>query len=303
MKPITYFIIFFIFIFSTVCFSSTKKPFKKKDPKTRVLVIDGQSVNHKHWKQYTPVLLKQLSDSELFLVDVYTSPLKGEKMDDFNPKFDDYDVIVSLYDGEAWPAKVQKSFDKYISKGGGLVVIHAADNSFPQWDAYNEMIGLGGWGGRNESNGPYVYINADGETIKDTSEGKGGHHGKKHEFQMTGRNLDHPIMRDLPQYWMHTKDELYEQLRGPAKNMDILATAFSSPDYGGSGRNEPMLIAITYGDGKIFHTALGHDRIALSCVGFMTTFVRGCQWAAGTDVTFAVPQDFPEAETPSSRVY
>jgi len=42
-----------------------------------------------------------------------------------------------------------------IQNGGGLVVIHAADNSFPNWPAYNQMIGLGGWGDRTETDGPH----------------------------------------------------------------------------------------------------------------------------------------------------
>ena len=33
------------------------------------------------------------------------------------------------------------------ARGGGFVSVHAANNSFPAWPAYNRMIGLGGWGG------------------------------------------------------------------------------------------------------------------------------------------------------------
>ena len=38
-----------------------------------------------------------------------------------------------------------------------------------------------------------------------------------------------PITQGLPTEWLHTKDELYAQLRGPAENIDVLATAYSDP--------------------------------------------------------------------------
>ena len=59
-------------------------------------------------------------------------------------------MILSNYNGLSWPTETKKSFVKYIQNGGNLVVIHAADNSFPDWKEFNEMIGLGGWAGRNE---------------------------------------------------------------------------------------------------------------------------------------------------------
>jgi hypothetical protein len=40
--------------------------------------------------------------------------------------------------------------------GGGLVCIMWQTTS-KKWEVYNKMIGLGGWGDRNEKDGPYVY--------------------------------------------------------------------------------------------------------------------------------------------------
>lgn len=276
---------------------------KKQGSKIKVLLIDGQSINHKHWKEWTPVLLKQLDESGLFQIDIATSPLKGESLDKFNPKFKEYDVVISLYDGDNWSTRTQRNLEKYIVAGGGLVIVHGADNAFPNWATYNEMIGLGGWGNRTESAGPYVYIDESGETIRDTSPGPGGHHGPKHRFLVENRAADHPIMKNIPAKWLHTEDELYDRLRGPANNMTILATSYSSEEFEGSMRHEPILMTIEHGEGHIFHTTMGHHKQALSCVGFMTTFIRGCQWAANKQVTFEVPDDFPGIEDTSTRTY
>ena len=297
------FFVLFLFILMVSLPVDAKKKKKKRSSKIKVLLVDGQSKFHSGWKEWTPVLLKQLDDSGLFQVDIATSPMKGESLDKFNPKFKNYEVVVSIYDGDTWSMRTQRNLEKYVEGGGGLVIVHAADNAFADWEAYNTMIGLGGWGDRTETAGPYVYIDEKGETIRDLSPGKGGHHGQKHEYAVETQAPDHPIMKDIPAKWLHAEDELYDMLRGPAKNMEILATAYSSEKYDGTLRNEPILMTVKYGDGRVFHTVMGHDRIALSCVGFMTTFVRGCEWAATKKVTFEVPEDFPKENVSNSRTY
>ena len=84
-------------------------------------------------------------------------------------------------------------------------------------------------------------------------------------------------------------DELYDSLRGPALNVGVVATAYSAPEKGGTGRHEPMLMAISYGRGRVFHDALGHDVASLQDTGFQVTFVRGCEWAATGKVTVPAP--------------
>lgn len=264
----------------------------------KVLIVDGQ--NNHDWKHTTPQLKQILEDAGLFSVEVATAPAKGGDMTAFKPGFASYKVILSNYNGEDWSPETQAAFANYVRNGGGFVSVHAANNSFPDWKEYNEMIGVGGWGGRNEKSGPYLRWR-DGKWIHDTSPGRGGSHGAQHPFVMTTREPDHPIMRGLPAEWMHAKDELYDRLRGPAHGVTVLASALSTKESNGSGEEEPLLMALNYGKGRVFHTALGHGMEAVKCVGFAVTLQRGTEWAATGAVTQKVPANFPTADKVISR--
>jgi uncharacterized protein len=279
-------------LFATASFALATDP-------VDVLIVDGQN-NHK-WADTSPVLQEMLEECDRFgTVDVATSPAKGEDMSGFRPTFADYGVVVMNYTGDSWPDSTKADFEAYVAGGGGLVIYHAADNAFPQWEAFNEMIAIGGWGGRNENSGPYLYWK-DGETVRDTSPGRGGSHGPQNPYQVVTREPEHPIMKGLPPVTMHPADELYSQLRGPAKNVTILATAFADPTKNGSGRNEPVLMVIDYGEGRVFHTVLGHHVIQIQAVNFRATFLRGCEWAATGEVTLPCPEDYPGPDEPVIR--
>jgi type 1 glutamine amidotransferase len=264
----------------------------------KVLLIDGQ--NNHAWKTTSPELKKILEETGMFAVDVSTSPEKGGDFSKWSPTFSDYAVVVSNYNGEPWPDAVKDAFEKYVSGGGGFVAVHAANNSFPEWRAYNRMIGLGGWGGRNEKSGPYLRLR-DGKWTSDAAPGRGGSHGKQHEFLLTTRAPEHPVMQGLPAKWMHRQDELYDRLRGPAENVTVLASALSTKEAGGSGEEEPLLMAIPFGKGRVFHTALGHGMEAIKCVGFAFTLQRGAEWAATGKVTQEVPAEFPNESAVKAR--
>lgn len=311
----------------------------------KALIIDGEN-NHGIWPKTTMMIKDYLEETGLFQVDiertanVWIGPHHDEVAGisdmkelltrypladsnpivvdepvadpDFNPDFNNYDVVINNMGWKAsnWSAETKQSFETYMADGGGLVVIHAANNSWGDWDAYNKMIGIGGWGGRNTETGPYVYYDRDGQFTKDPSHGPCGSHGPQFEFVVETRAANHPIMKGLPSKWLHTKDELYDRLRGPAEDITVLATAYSdvekngppwNKEMSGTGRHEPMLMTIDYGKGRVFHTAMGHMDYSFECVGFITTLVRGTEWAASGVVTQSVPSDFPTASTTSYR--
>jgi type 1 glutamine amidotransferase len=296
--------------------------------KMKALIIDGQN-NHGIWPKTTVMMKSYLEKSGLFTVDVArtaftwqgdklipqypvkldheTQALPKPKSDpNFTPTFSDYDLVVSNFGWNAapWPDSTKAALEAYVNGGGGLAVVHAADNSFAEWHEYNRMIGLGGWGDRNEKSGPYVYYDDHGHLVRDTSPGRGGSHGKQHNYLVETRDADHPITKGLPKKWLHAQDELYDRLRGPAENMNVLATAYSDKETGGTGRHEPMLITIEYGQGRVYHTPMGHADYSMECVGFITTFVRGAEWAATGKVTLTeVPGDFPSPTEVKKRKF
>ncbi len=268
----------------------------------KALIVDGQ--NNHDWKSTTPVIRRILEESGVFAVEVATSPVQGADMSGFSPAFESHDVVVMNYNGDSWPQKTRDALERYMRKGGGMVVVHAADNAFPEWGEFNRMIALGGWGDRNEKWGPYIRWRG-GKIVRDFTPGRGGSHGRQHEYTVTTRSPDHPIMKGLPAEWLHAKDELYDRLRGPAENLTVLATAYSDTSTGGAGENEPMLMTIRYGKGRVFHTAMGHDASSIGCVGFVTTLLRGTEWAVTGKVkrTAVVPEDFPSKDRVSVRKY
>ena len=340
MKRYQNLILFFTIIINSTAFAQTS------DQKLKALIIDGEN-NHGVWPKTTIMMKDFLEETGLFSVDIYRSaftwqgphhnemegvtdikelltmyPLKnGQKTEavkepkpdtNFKPNFDAYDVVINNMGWKAseWPAETKKSFEKYMKNGGGLIIVHAANNSWGHWDEYNKMIGLGGWGGRNAKSGTFANIDENGKTHFDKPEGGCGSHGPQYEYVLETRAPEHPIMKGLSNLWLHTNDELYDRLCGPAKNMTILATAFSDvekngppwkKDVNGTGRHEPMLFTIDYGKGRVFHTGLGHMDYSMECVGFMTTFKRGAEWCATGKVTQKTPSDFPSETKTSIR--
>ncbi|MBI5821940.1 MAG: ThuA domain-containing protein [Verrucomicrobia bacterium] len=293
-----------IFLSAGLIFLTFSCPSLLGAEKLKALIVDGQ--NNHSWATTTPVLKWILEESGRFAVDVSTTPpgapkrmLPGQKAEfektsaalwaKWRPNFSDYDVIVANYAGDRWPDEVRVAFERYVRNGGGLVIFHAADNAFPDWPEFNEMIGVGGWGGRNEKSGPMIRWR-DGKIVRDESPGPGGTHGPQHEYVVEIRDAEHPITKGLPKRWLHAIDELYSKLRGPAKNLTVLATAFADPAKRGTGEHEPMLMTIAYGKGRVFHDALGHAPASMVDVGFQVTLARGTEWAATGKVTLPAPK-------------
>ncbi|MDC0157938.1 ThuA domain-containing protein [Verrucomicrobia bacterium] len=310
-------------------------------PSIPVLIVDGQ--NNHDWQSTTDALHATLKATNRFAVEVETAPqtksvkgIRAPKADapeylkesyqsfrsvhqatdktskeaeetawkNWNPFKGEHRAVVLNYNGREWAQETKESAVAFVREGGGLVLVHAANNAFRNWDAYNEMIGLG-WRSANFGdcikwevlrNRPFV-------ACKDCTSG----HGSQHPFQVSVRKPDHPIMKGIPANWMHGKDELYHNMRGPAKNLTILSSAFSDPKQRGTGEHEPITYEVKYGKGRVIVTTMGHfwngqtEWDGLHCVGFQTIFARSVEYAATGKVTLPIPPGFPKAKEASIR--
>lgn len=275
-----------------------------KNKRIKTLIVTGQ--NNHNWQVSHIALQLILQQSDMFDCDIAKTPPKGGDMQKFNPRFEDYELVVLDYNGDRWSKATDEAFLQYVQAGGGVVIYHAADNAFADWEEFNRIIALGGWEGRNEKSGPYYYLR-DGKVVIDNSAGAGGSHGSQREYPMNCRNPKHPITKGLPDGWIHSQDEMYDCMRGPANIKDLLYTGYADPTKGGSGREEPLVFTVDYGKARIFHIMLGHcgpsleNNPAMQCAGFQTLLLRGAEWAATGKVKQPVPADFPTAKKPSFR--
>jgi len=224
----------------------------------RALIITGE--NNHNWRETTPHLREILQRTGRFEVRVNEEP-RGCGSETFAP----YDVIISNYNGPRWGDRTEQALLDFVRGGKGLVIVHAANNAFADWPEYDRLIG-GAWR-------------------------KGAGHGAYHSFKVMIRDKNHPITQGMTDF-QHVPDELYHRLT-MQPDAHILATAFSATEQRGTGRDEPVAFVLKYGEGRVFHIALGHDLRAMQGAGFVSLVQRGTEWAASGKVTIPLPPDLP----------
>lgn len=258
------------------------KPNKPKDDKDEKAVA-----------KYKEALAKYEAELPKFNMELKAALAEYQK---WTIDFDKYDVVVSNFNNnnpntKTWPAAINNALEERLKAGKiGLVIVHAANNAFGSWDDYRRMVGMG-WYGANT--GDRLFLDDKGErVIIPKGKGDGPGHRYAGKFSVVIRDAKHPITKDMPAEWLHNNDELYDNMRGPIENVQLLATAYSK----GTMHHEPMIWTVSYGKGRVFHTPMGHDVNAMKCVGFQTTLARGTEWAATGQVTIPIPSNFPTAD-------
>lgn len=244
-------------------------------PRIRVLLITG---DHGHaWKETTPFLKDVLTKAGMS-VDVTETPSTDLTAD----RLASYDVLLLNYKDTSkgspasrWSDENKKAFADAVRGGKGLVVYHHASSAFVgdnDLDREFEKVIAGGWR-------------------------KQGNHGKRHEFSVTVRKADHPVMNGMPAEFAHENDELYQNSVIP-RDAVVLATAFSKKalDPKNSDKHEPMVWVANYGQGRVYEIALGHDVPAMQGAGFQSLLIRGTEWAATGEVRTPVPAELQKGK-------
>ncbi len=280
-----------LFLFSAPAFCQSNAD------KLEVLIVDGFS-NH-DWKQTTAVVKSILEKSRLFHVSVASSPSvpEDEQWKSWKPKFKKADVVImncnNIQNKEIrWPKKIEKRLENYVASGGGLYVLHSANNAFSHWPEYNLMIGLG-W--RSPEEGIALQVEENGQ-IKQipVGEGRGTYHGPRNDEVIYMLN-QHPINSGFPAAWKTPDMELYKFARGPAENLTVLSYANESE----TNINWPVEWTVSYGKGRVYNSSMGHlwkgqtYPISYRCLGFQTTLIRATEWLATGKTTYEIPSEFP----------
>ena len=268
-----------------------------KDRKIRTLIIDGFS-NH-DWPQTSGLIKSILETSGLVTVDISTIPIRQGVVDStWKVDLKAYDVVIQNTNNIddtllRWPRHMEERLEEYIVSGGGLYVFHSANNAFPHWEAYNQMIGLG-W--RSPIQGKALRIEDDKLVEIPVGEGRATYHGARQDEVIV--LLDrHPINHGYPSEWQTPDMELYKYARGPANNLTVLSYATDEE----TGYNWLMEWVVAYGKGRVYSSSMGHlwkgqtNPEGFRCVGFRTTMIRVVEWLARASVSYPIPEDFPDA--------
>lgn len=290
------------FIVIALVGSAALNAFAQNNKLIPVLIIDGFS-NH-DWKQTTTITKWILEKSGRFKVDVSTISSDSIEQATWKPEFKKYAVVIQNTNNIQnqklrWPARAEQELEKYVRDGGGLYILHSANNAFPHWKEYDKMIGLG-W--RPNTGGHALEIDANKNIVRiPPGEGKGTGHGDRFNAVIHILNR-HPINKDYPDQWQTANTEVYNFPRGPAENLTVLSYAYDSTS---THRLWPVEWVVSYGKGRVYNSSMGHlwrgDTYPPSyrCIGYQTTVIRATEWLATGKVTYPVPGNFPTKDSPS----
>lgn len=242
----------------------------------RVLILTG--ANNHDWKATTPVLQKLFESSPRFkLVRVVSDPTKIT-----SELLAGCDVLVSNWSaypamtGHQWGPVAEKAFVDWVRSGKGFVVFHAASATSQDWPEFQKLVGLT-W------------------EIDRTA------HGAYSTFKVSVADSEHPITRGLTDFWI--TDELWHNMGSIGEQrFSVLAKAFSSVQWKGSGKFEPALLCTTLASGRGVNLVLGHDAHAMQNIGWQTLMLRSAEWAATGAVTLSVPADWPRTAAAAAVV-
>jgi type 1 glutamine amidotransferase len=228
---------------------------QKKAPNgAKILLLSGGQREHHGYRDQAFYLANLLEDTKKFEVTIVEDAAILE-----TPALKKYDVLIVTSDRRDPEFKFtppqQEALLAYVRDGHGYVSIHGADNAAPDWlPEWRDMLG-----------GVFSHVGLpDSKTKRGT-------------YQIKVADTSHPIMRDIADFTLN--DELYYKLQMKPGVEPIATTEYD-------GGTWPVAWARTYGQGRVFHTPLGHrnfgpnqeDPLRNPNLGKMV--VQGVEWVA-----------------------
>jgi putative heme-binding domain-containing protein len=160
------------------------------------------------------------------------------------------DAIVMYSNNPGWDASKGEELDRYLARGGGLVLIHYAIEGHEAPEALASRIGLAWQGGRSAfRHGPL-------------------------DIDFSGSSS--PITRGIEK--LRLVDESYWRLVGDPAAIDVLGTARED------GAPRPLVWTRTQGRGRVFVSVPGHYTWTFDDPLFRLLILRGLAWSAGEPV-------------------
>jgi putative membrane-bound dehydrogenase-like protein len=162
--------------------------------------------------------------------------------------------VVMLYNNWLTVSKPQlAALLKFVAAGHGLVVLHCASASFQNSEEFIRLVGA---------------------AFK--SHGTG-------TFGVVRVMPDHSAIKDVPAF--ESWDETYVHTKHNPVNRTVLEVRREN------GHDEPWTWVRTYGKGRVFYTAWGHDQRTWGNPGFQRLVERGVRWTAGDAALTRIAKD------------
>ena len=174
----------------------------------------------------------------------------------------DFEVVVFLHtDGEGILNAAQRTaFERWTSRGGGIVSIHADANADRDWAWKTDMMG-----GALFANHPAGALQFQDATVR-------------------VEDPDHPAMQGIPAAWVRN-DEWYNFTAEPRGKVHVLATldesTYEEQDGSAEADDHPIAWCSNYDGGRHFYTALGHEGAHWQEPLYRSHIAGAIEWASG----------------------
>jgi putative heme-binding domain-containing protein len=216
-------------------------------PKRLRIVLAGGPKDHGPGEHDYPLWLKRWS--ALFATDQAVSV---ETADGWPAprQLETADVVVFYSDNPGWNAARGPELDRFLGRGGGIVLIHYAVDGHEAVPALADRIGLAWQGGKSAfRHGPLEV-----------------------DFSRT----KHPITRGFDK--LQLLDESYWNLVGDPKSVELLGTGIEER------QPRPLFWARQLGKGRVFVSIPGHFTWTFDDPLFRVLILRGIAWTSGESV-------------------